>query len=252
MSGELGLNESELHAFIDGALDAARAHAFEVKLAADPALAARVAAFRADKEMLKRVYAPLIARPIPEKWLALAHGSKPPARAALSWRMVGSIAAAILLLVAGVAAYRSVRPPQSGEIVQAALDARTHAMPSKIIAIEMGADAQRYDAALSKAVASSVKVPDLGRLGYQLAAIRLYPGAQNGGAAELLYRDSKARLFTLYVRRSNGAARFDQFERNGLRVCVWQDEELSTVMAGNVSTAAMQRLASLAYTGLTL
>ena len=59
-------------------------------------------------------------------------------------------------------------------------------------------------------------------------------------------------MFTLYLRRSDGTARFDQFERAGLRVCVWQDEQLGMVMAGNVSTAAMQRLASLAYTGLTL
>jgi hypothetical protein len=70
--------------------------------------------------------------------------------------------------------------------------------------------------------------------------------------AERQNRDGGNRLFTLYLHRSNGVARFDQFERNGLRVCVWQDEELGTVMAGNVSTAAMQRLASLAYTGLTI
>jgi len=53
------------------------------------------------------------------------------------------------------------------------------------------------------------------------------------------------------LRHSDGTARFDQFERAGLRVCIWQDEELSMVMAGDVSTAAMQRLASLAYAGLT-
>ena len=105
---------------------------------------------------------------------------------------------------------------------------------------------------VSSAVALHVKVPDLEKMGYRLTAIHLYPGAPGGSAAELLYRDQQNRLFTLYLRHSDGTARFDQFERDGLRVCVWQDEELSTVMAGNVSTAAMQRLASLAYTGLTL
>jgi anti-sigma factor RsiW len=88
-------------------------------------------------------------------------------------------------------------------------------------------------------------------LGYQLVQIRLY-GASNKGAAELSYRDRENRLFTLYLRHSDGSVRFDQFKRDDLRICVWQDEELGTVMAGNVSTAAMQRLASLAYTGLTL
>jgi anti-sigma factor RsiW len=85
-------------------------------------------------------------------------------------------------------------------------------------------------------------------MGYRLTALHLYAGA----AAELVYRDGAGRLFTLYVRHSDGAARFDQFERSGLRVCVWQDDQLGMVMAGNVSTASMQRLASLAYTGLTL
>jgi anti-sigma factor RsiW len=97
-----------------------------------------------------------------------------------------------------------------------------------------------------------VKVPSLAKMGYRLAAIRLYPHAAGGSAAELLYRDKQDRLFTLYLRRSDGAARFDQFERAGLRVCIWQDDQLGMVMAGDVSTAAMQRLASLAYTGLTL
>jgi anti-sigma factor RsiW len=68
----------------------------------------------------------------------------------------------------------------------------------------------------------------------------------------LFYRDRTGRLFTLYLRHSDGMVRFDQFMRDGLRICVWQDEEVGTVMAGNVSTADMQRLASLAYTGLTL
>jgi hypothetical protein len=39
--------------------------------------------------------------------------------------------------------------------------------------------------------------------------------------------------------------------RADLRVCIWQDDQVGMVMAGDVSTAAMQRLASLAYSGLT-
>ena len=104
----------------------------------------------------------------------------------------------------------------------------------------------RYDAALRQAVASNVHIPDLSRMGYRLAGLHLYDKA-----AEILYRGPQDQLFTLYVRRSDGTARFDQFERRGLRVCIWQDDQISTVMAGNVSAAAMQRLATLSYTGLT-
>jgi anti-sigma factor RsiW len=103
-----------------------------------------------------------------------------------------------------------------------------------------------FDAAFRQAVASNVHIPDLSRMGYQLSGLHLYDKA-----AEIVYRGPQDQLFTLYVRRSDGAARFDQFERRGLRVCIWQDDQISTVMAGNISAAVMQRLATLSYTGLT-
>jgi anti-sigma factor RsiW len=249
MSG--AVNETDLHAYIDGALDAVRAREIETQIAADPALARRVAQFRADKDMLKRVYAPLAERPLPDKWLEMALASKPPPQGKIAWRMVGTIAATIVLFAAVTFAYWQSRPSQPSEIVQAALDARVHD-DGKFIAVSADANAQQYAAMLSTTIASHVKVPDLERMGYRLASIRLYSQASGDGSAELSYRDRENRLFTLYLRRAHGVARFDQFERDGLRVCVWQDEELSTVMAGNVSTAAMQRLASLAYTGLTI
>jgi anti-sigma factor RsiW len=248
MSGKLQISDVELHAFIDGELDARRLGEVEAGIAADPALAERVAAFRADKTMLKHLFGPLIDRPVPEEWLKLAQAPKP--RPATRWLLAGSIAAAIVVAVAGTIAYREIQPSRSGEVVEAALDARGAAEAEQVLAVT--GDARQYDALLSNTVGSKVRVPDLARLGYRLASIRLYRHAAGSGAAELLYHDRDDRLFTLYLRRSGGTARFDQFERNGLRVCVWQDEELSTVMAGNVSTAAMQRLASLAYSGLTL
>jgi len=251
MSENTQISDIELHAFIDGALDAARLRAVEAMIAADPALAERIAAFRSDKEMLKRLYGPLGDRPIPKEWLALAHGSK--ARPAMSWRLVGAIAATVILAVTGMLTYRGMQPSRTSEIVQAALDARGSVVHAeRVIPVGGSTGTAQYDKVLSATVALHVRVPDLKRMGYQLAGIRLYPNSSGGGAAELRYRDNNNRLFTLFVRRSDGAARFDQFERNGLRVCVWQDEELGTVMVGNVSTAAMQRLASLAYTGLTL
>jgi anti-sigma factor RsiW len=253
MSDNPEIGDIELHAFIDGELDAEHVYMFEARMKADPTLADRVAAFRADKEMLKRVYAPVAGGPIPEKWIALAKSSAARGRAPISWRLVGSIAAVFVLGAIGAVGYWERRPSGGSEVVQAALDARTNvSRAQETLSIPAGADIGTYNAVLSSTVALHVKVPDLRRVGYRLTGILLYPRSPDGNAAELLYRDDKDRSFTLYLRRSDGKPRFDQFERDGLRVCVWQDEVLSTVMAGNVSTAAMQRLASLAYTGLTL
>jgi len=251
MNEKMAIDETELHAFVDGALDAKRFAEVSAIIESDSELAARVAGFRADKDMLKRVYSQLGARPVPQEWIALAREAKP--RRTISWRLVGSVAAAIVIGIVGTLVLQSLRPSGNGEIVQVALEARATTIPAeKAIAVEKAAGIHRYDAALSAAIALPVKVPDMARLGYHLVGIRLYPRSARGGAAELLYRGARNELFTLYLRRSDGTARFDQFKRDGLRVCVWQDEELGMVMAGDVSTAAMQRLASLAYSGLAI
>jgi len=254
MSSAARISDDELHAFIDGALDEARRRDVEVALAADPELAVRIEGFASDKALLKRVYAPLAARPVPQHLLALAEGAARPASPRWrSWGAGGVIAAALVVGLAGTAGLWRAQPSRPGEIVEAALDARIESVRGeKIVPVAASAGVHRYDAALKSAVAMNVKVPDLAKMGYHLAGLHLYAQAAGGRAAELLYRDTQGRLFTLYLRHSDGAARFDQFERRGLRVCIWQDDQLGMVMAGNVSTAAMQRLASLAYTGLTL
>ena len=234
------ISDEELHAYVDGALDAARTQQVRQALAQNPALAERVALFQADKAMFKDIFAPLADRPLPPEWEARIR-RKPQA----SWRKAYLIAAALLVVAVSPLAWRYVAPSPTADVVEAALEAR-ETFSQGGIAIEDGRTAARYDAALRLAVASNVRVPDLSRMGYTLRGLHLY-----GKAAEILYRGPQDQLFTLYVRRSDGTARFDQFERRGLRVCIWQDDQISTVMAGNISAAAMQRLATLSYTGLT-
>jgi anti-sigma factor RsiW len=194
--------------------------------------------------MLKAVYAPLAERPLPPKWIALARRQ---VRPRMRWRLAGAIAAAVLILAGGSLAWRHYSSLGNGDVVAAALAARegTRA-PERHIALSDIVQAHRYDATLRQTVASNVHIPDLSGMGFRLYGLRLY-----GTAAELLYQGPQGRLFTLYMRRSDGSARFDQFGRGSLRVCVWQDDQISTVMVGDVSVAAMQRLATLTYTGLT-
>jgi anti-sigma factor RsiW len=255
MTGKPQISDQDLHGFIDGMLDSSRMRTVEAALSDDPVLAERAAKFADDRRMLKTVYGPLADAPVPEAWITLARGERPlpqAARPARSWWPLASAIAAGLLLALTFAGYWQMRSVAPGEIVATALAAREQAEQAapdrQVIAVAADADIRQYDAALKNALAMKVKVPDLGRMGYRLAAIHLY----GGHAAELLYRDRNHRLFTLYMRPSDGAARFDQFARGPLRICIWQDDQIGMVMAGDVSTAAMQRLASLAYTGLTL
>jgi anti-sigma factor RsiW len=244
VSNQLPISDEDLHAYIDGVLEERRALAVRNALARNAALAERAALFRADKAMLKAVYAPLAERPLPPEWIAQARRKSRPW---ISWRLAGAIAAAVVILASGSLAWRHYASLGNSDVVEAALDARDGRLaPERHIALNGIVQAHRYDATLRQTVASNVHIPDLSPMGFRLSGLSLY-----GTAAELVYQGPEGRLFTLYLRRSDGSARFDQFGRGSFRVCVWQDDKISTVMVGDISVAAMQRLAILTYTGLT-
>ena len=249
MNGDHQEDDIALSAYLDGALDTAGRADMESRLVADPALAARLAALGADKALLRRIYQPLTERPVPKELLARIERSKPRSRTMPAWRLAGSIAAVLLVIAAGSYAYLHGQASAPGEIVTMALDARGGTTASESFAVS-DADAHNYDKTVSAIVAAQVRVPDMRRLGYRLTEVHIYGGSGSERAAELLYRANAGRLFSLYLRHSDGSVRFDQFLRANLRVCIWQDDQVGMVMAGDVSTAAMQRLASLAYTGL--
>ncbi|HEX4177561.1 MAG TPA: hypothetical protein VHY57_03960 [Rhizomicrobium sp.] len=249
MTGQLKITDLDLTAYIDGELDADRARAVEDAVSRDAGLAARITAYRADKDMLKNIYTPLAERPVPSAWLDLARATPYPAAGARrSWRLVGSAAAAVLVLIGGLSFYdinRKASP--AGDVVAVALSVRNDAVsPEKYVAVTTIGEARRYDAALRDIVGVNIRVPALSRMGYQVTGLKFYDHA-----AEIQYHDDKGRLFTLYLRPSDGKTRFDQFTRDGLHICIWQDDRISTVMAGTISAAMMQRLASLTYLGLT-
>ena len=249
MTGQLKITDLDLTAYIDGELDADRMRAVEDAASRDAGLAARIAAYRADKKMLKIIYAPLADRPIPPAWIDLARvGSYPRARARRSWRHLGAAAAVVLIVLSGLGLYDAThRPGPVGDVIEAALSARNDEVSAqKFVAVANMGEARRYDAALVGIVGVNVKVPALESMGYRVTGLTFYEHA-----VEIQYRDGKGRLFTLYMRPSDGTPRFDQFERGGLHVCIWQDDRISTVMAGAISAAMMQRLASLTYLGLT-
>jgi anti-sigma factor RsiW len=248
VTNQLKITDLDLTAYVDGELDADRLRAVEDAASKDAGLAARIAAYRADKTMLKNIYAPLADRPIPSAWIDLARAAPyPPARARRSWRLFAAAAALVVAVLAALSLYDTTRGPgPAADVIEAALSARNDgASAQKFVAVTSIGEARRYDAALEGIVGVNVKVPALDSMGYQVTGLKFYEHA-----AEIRYHDGKGRLFTLYLRPSDGTTRFDQFERDGLHVCIWQDDRISAVMSGTISAAMMQRLASLTYLGL--
>lgn len=238
--------EEDLQAFIDGELDAARAAGVEAAIQGDAELARQVHAYRADKARLAQIYAPLIDRPVPEEWLAkinrrnvVALPVKPSRR-----RMMGmAIAASVAVAFGATLAYRRFSGESGEALIAAALDA--HALARDIPAQPVPENA------LTRLVGLEIKAPDLSKMGFSLVGMRTLDGPGGGAAAVLAYRDAGERVFTLYLKRSSGTPQFDMIKRGDTRICVWQDDVLSTIMLADVSAAEMLRLASLAYSGLT-
>ena len=250
MSARPEISEEELHAFIDGELDQAARLRIAETIARDATLSEKIAAFRADKTSLEQAYGPLIDRPLPAKWISRIEESTRPRRAVrlAPW---AAIAAAVLIMIGGAVFFR--QPAADGEesIVREAIAARSQTLePDEVIAAASGAPAREIDGVMTASLKMRLKAPDLTRMGYRLASLRVYEDVPGGKSVELVYRGTGNRDVSLYVRRPTSAVRFDQFKRDGLRVCVWQDDVLGTVITGRMSAAEMQRIASLAYTGL--
>jgi anti-sigma factor RsiW len=249
------LDDTDLHAFIDGELDEARAADVAALVDADPALAARVAAFRSDKDLIARAYGGLIDRPLPQEWIdqvksggrVRRSGWQPAGR---YMRGIAAMAAALVILLGGWLVYRTAVIPQDEPIVAEALAARDEALVPQTV-VSDASPAERNEM-LASSLAMNVKAPDLSRMGYRLAAMRVYDGVAGAKAVELSYRDRSDRLFTLYLRHPSSPPRVDLLNRDGMRICIWQDDVIGAVMVGRMSAGEMARLASLAYAGLSL
>ena len=234
--------EAELHAFIDGELPPDRVQAVQSALAAEPSLAARVAAYRADKLRLQELFGSIADRPLPQAWLTRIAGHRAPRRLAAYRRM--AVAAAIVVALAGGAGSLLLRGHDT--ILAEAEGARDGTLrpADQLAGSSLAQDGGAYR--LQAALGLNVRPPDLAKFGYRLVTVNFY----RGPAAGLLYRNAQAAELTIYVRKSAGDARFDLLRRGKLRVCIWQDDVVSAVMTADMPAGEMMRVASAAYSSL--
>ncbi|HEX3430762.1 MAG TPA: hypothetical protein VHT03_07735 [Rhizomicrobium sp.] len=251
MSRNATIRDEDLHAFIDGELGQADRARVEAAVNADPLLADQALAFRTDKARLASLYGGGLNEPLPREWIAQieeATARKPmPAKA---WAVL-ALAASFLLVLSGTIVWRQFAPMPRDDVVADALAARAmQQKPDYIVPVSSTRGIAAESAVMAKSLDTRVRAPDLSRMGYRLVGIDVY--SSPAPSFDLRYVDAKGRAVTLYIRRSPGSTRFDILEMEGLKVCIWQDNIISTVVTGQMSAAEMERLASLAYSGLTL
>jgi anti-sigma factor RsiW len=245
------VTELDLHAYIDGELSSERAADVEAAMAGDPALAARVRAFQADKQALIDAYRGLADMPIPAGLLMAARTG--PARKLPTHRgrniVLGFAGAAVL--AACVLLTVTLHRPRDVPVEQAMTARDNASSPSREIKGNGLASIEAAGQAMSGMLGNPIQVPDLTRAGFTLVSAQIY-GQQRSDAVQLRYQDGQQRLFTVFLRPSAGPDMFEVTERGPVRICVWQNADLTAVMTGEMSTPELFRLASLTYSSLGL
>lgn len=237
--------ETELHAYVDGALDAETRRAVEAHLAASPEDAARVADYVAQRDELHARYDAVLDEPIPET-LRLAARSKSQPRYALAagWAAIGIVIGWLAAhLVPGPAA------PAASLARQAAI-AHVVYTPEVRHPVEVGADQQDHLVKwLSKRLGADLKAPLLTRQGYDLVGGRLLPGEQ-GAVAQFMYQDPKGRRLTLYVSRvakDDGSTAFRYSREDDVSVFYWIDGTVAYALSGAMPREELLAVANVVY-----
>jgi len=225
------VTEAELHAHVDGRLPPERDAFVSTWLAARPEEAARLLAYRAQRDALRAALDPIIDEPLPPSLdLRLR---EVPRRRSVAWprtAIAASVAASLLVL--GGAGGWMVRgwsaPSGVGTAALAREAAASYAVyasdtvhPVEIAASQRGVLDGWFSARLSR----PVKAPDLRSAGLELIGGRLV-ASEHGPAGLYLYRYADGARVAVYVRpmQVDRTDRMIPRKEGGVRGWTWADD----------------------------
>lgn len=261
--------DDELHAWVDGQLPPERREAVEDAIARDPAVAARVAAWHAQRDALRRLHGGLLDEPVPAPLLGVLERRRAEAGRSAPWLRWGGMAAGLLIAFAagwlGNAQWSGAprasgatlaRAPAMREFVRDASVAHVVYTPEKRHPVEVAAAEQQHLVQwLSKRLDHPLKVPDLSSLGYTLVGGRLLPG-ETGARAQFMFEDAAGERITLYIGTLDAQAADAEVSREtafrfasdgAVPSFYWVDRGFGYAVAGRLPRDALLRLATLAY-----
>lgn len=255
--------EAELHAYVDGQLDAARSAAVQARLAADPEAARRVREWQEQREALRALHADLLRAPVPDHLLQAARQLRGRGDQLARWRRWGGMAASVLVAFAvgwgGHAQWQSrvadaASAPTVNAFARQALVAHAVFSPEVRHPVEVDAKQQEHLVQwLSKRLNRPLKLPNLGGAGYELVGGRLLSGG-NGPRAQFMYQNAGGERVTLYVGAIEGAAgrgmaetAFRFTSEAGVQSFYWVDQGYGYALSGKLPRQGLLQLAEAVY-----
>jgi anti-sigma factor RsiW len=264
MSRPDDFSDTDLSAWLDGELDAARRARIETWLHTQPEAAARVRLWAADRDALRARLDPVLGEPLPA---ALAHRvwqHTPPrwAQAAVAagllvagallgaggmWQWQGQRDAAVL--AAALSATAAGTP--AGWVQRAAL-AHSVYVPEPRHPIEVKAQEEHLARWLTRRIDVPVKLFDLRSEGFELMGGRLLPDA-GGKSAQLMYEsldpDAPKQRVTVYLRKPDADAptAFSYRQQGDLGQFYWVEAGAGYALVGALPKERLLALAQAIY-----
>ncbi|HJV87822.1 MAG TPA: anti-sigma factor [Noviherbaspirillum sp.] len=239
------ITEIDLHAYVDGQLDAARRAEVEAYLAAHPEAVAEVHAWRTQNQLLHDVFDPVLNEPVPLRFSAALQRKRWPQGlvAGFAWLSCG--------LVAGWLAHGMMQPiEQPRAFAREALAAHVLYSAEQRHPVEVPAQQEAHLVAwLSKRLSAPIHAPNLREQGFSLLGGRLLPG-KDGPLAQLMYESDTGERLTLTVRHAvqpQPETGFKVMEQGGTRAFYWIDSDYGYALSGGIDKRRLLDIARVVY-----
>ncbi|CAG9186997.1 anti-sigma factor family protein [Cupriavidus pinatubonensis] len=242
------VQEEDLQAYVDNALDEARRQEIEAYLRDHPDVARRVDGYIVQRQRLRAALAPVANEPIPPE-LNLRHMlAARRAHTAAPWRMAASVIVA--LCVGGLAGWmgRGATEPASGGIAALAREATAS---YQVFALDLNrpveisandrADLVRW---VSARLQRPISVPDLSQSGYRYMGGRLV-ATEHGPAGLFMYDDGHGSRVAMLVRpmQIDQDTPMKAHRQAGIAGYSWADQGLGYSLVASASTSGLHPLA---------
>ena len=255
------VTEADLHALVDGQLPSERVTVVTAWLRENPADAARVATWQAQRAQLQGLHRGLLDEAVPS---ALAAALRPARR--FGWPAQIAMAASLLAVgvlggwwlhaLTGYAATTSLARATPG-FVQEARVAHVVYTPEQRHPVEVGVDQREHLMQwLSKRLGAKLSTPDLSAQGFALVGGRLLPGAEGQARAQFMYEAKSGERVTLHVsvlaaNQQSTETAFRLASDGAAQSFYWVDGRFGYALTGTQSKDKLAVLGERAYQQLT-
>jgi len=244
MDREPPVIEEELHAFVDGELPAERHAVVEQWLATHADDAARVAAWRAQAEVIRARYGAVADEPVPARFdLDKLAGSKP------AWTQLAAAAIILAFVFGGGAGWFGRGLLDGAEPVRSVTAEAVDAHRLYIVEVRhpvevTGADPAHLGQWLSRRIGYALRAPDLDADGLKLLGGRLLPSPSAPAAAFFMYEGTTGERFTVYCRKVDAPESALRYRASGpVGSFLWVEDEVAFVVSGPDDRARLQQVA---------